>query len=158
MTAKKLEDLAYQACDKVYLIDDNGPYENLRNSINELHETFKLAITGLESAEYEKELNNEEYKIQKYNVHAPVVLASDEFKSSLVEAESIKSKLETKEDEIKEIKRTLKLKVDELSEYKLRISLNENKAETSLKEAEEKNKKLAISIDELKEKNSKNEK
>lgn len=30
LTAKKLEDLAYQACDKVYLIDDNGPYENLR--------------------------------------------------------------------------------------------------------------------------------
>ena len=27
---KKLEDLAYQICDKVYLNDDSGPYENIR--------------------------------------------------------------------------------------------------------------------------------
>jgi hypothetical protein len=27
---KKLEDLAYQVCDMVYLNDDSGPYENIR--------------------------------------------------------------------------------------------------------------------------------
>lgn len=32
MTAKHIEELAYQACDKVYLKDDNGPYENLQYS------------------------------------------------------------------------------------------------------------------------------
>lgn len=30
LTAKKLEDFAYQACDKFYPKDDTGPYENLR--------------------------------------------------------------------------------------------------------------------------------
>lgn len=30
MSAKHIEELAYQACDKVYIKDDNGPYENLR--------------------------------------------------------------------------------------------------------------------------------
>ena len=29
-SAKKLENFAYQACDKVYSKDDNGPYDNLR--------------------------------------------------------------------------------------------------------------------------------
>ena len=86
------------------------------------------------------------------------MLAADQFKNSLLEAESIKTKLESKEDEIKEIKRGLKLKVDELSEYKLRISLNESKAEATLKESEEKNKKLVQSIDEIKATYLKNEK
>ena len=33
LTAKKLEGLAYQVCDKTYLKEDNGPYENLRSFI-----------------------------------------------------------------------------------------------------------------------------
>lgn len=158
MTSKKLEDLAYQASDKVYLIDDNGPYENLRNTINELHETLKFTISGLSTAIYEKELNDDEYKVQKYLVNSPATLASENFKSSLLEAESIKFKLESKEDEIKEIKRSLKLKVDELSEYKLRISISENKADNALNESEEKNKKLVLSIEEIKTGHSKSEK
>ncbi len=28
--SKTLEELAYQVCDKIYLNDDSGPYENLR--------------------------------------------------------------------------------------------------------------------------------
>lgn len=112
LTAKKLEDLSYQACDKVYLVDDNGPYENLRNSINELHGTLKETLSGLEAGLYEKELNEEEFKLQKYQVNAPVNLASEVFKNSLLEAESIKYKLESKDDEIKEIKRGHKLKVE----------------------------------------------
>ena len=30
LTAKKLENLAFQACDKVYVKEDNGPYENIK--------------------------------------------------------------------------------------------------------------------------------
>lgn len=121
-----------------------------RNSINVLHETFLKTLAGLDTGEYEKVLTDEEYKIRKYMINSPILAAAEQFKNALIEAESIKFKLETKEEEIKEIKRNLKAKVDELSEYKLRISINENKAENSLKEAEEKNKKLSQSIDELK--------
>ncbi len=158
LTAKKLEDLAYQACDKVYLIDDSGPYENLRGSVNELHQTLKVTIAGLETGIYEKELNEEEYKIQKYMVNSPVTLAAEGFKNSLLEAESMKFKLESKEEDIKEMKRGLKVKADEISEFKLRISLAESKAENSLKELEEKNKKLSQSNEELKSSSLKSEK
>jgi dynactin 1 len=150
LSAKKLEDLAYQACDKVYLVDDNGPYDNLRNSIQELNQTFMQIITGLDTGEYEKVLTDEEYKLRKYMINSPLVLAAEQFKQALIETESIRYKLETKEDEIKEIKRNLKVKLDELSEYKLRVNLNENKSETALREAEENRKKLVQSIDELK--------
>lgn len=150
LSAKKLEDLAYQACDKVYLVDDNGPYDNLRNSIQELNQTFMQIITGLDTGEYEKVLTDEEHKLRKYMINSPLVLAAEQFKQALIETESIRYKLETKEDEIKEIKRNLKVKLDELSEYKLRVNLNENKSETALREAEENRKKLVQSIDELK--------
>lgn len=30
LAPKKLEDLAYQACDKVFINDDSGPYESIR--------------------------------------------------------------------------------------------------------------------------------
>lgn len=91
-------------------------------------------------------------------INSPVVIAADHFKNSLLEAETIKFKLESKEEEIKDIKRSLKSKVDELSEYKLRISLNENKAEATLKESEEKNKKLIQINNDLKATYLKNEK
>jgi hypothetical protein len=65
ISAKKLEDLAYQASDKVYLVDDNGPYDNLRNSIQELNQTFMQIINGLDTGEYEQVLTDEEYKIRK---------------------------------------------------------------------------------------------
>lgn len=83
-------------------------------------------------------------------INSTLELAAEQFKQALIETESIRYKLETKEDEIKEIKRNLKVKLDELSEYKLRVNLNENKSETALREAEENRKKLVQSIDELK--------
>ena len=43
--------------------EKNFIYKHLRNSINLLHETLATTISGLESGEYEKELNEEEYKV-----------------------------------------------------------------------------------------------
>ena len=76
--------------------------------------------------------------------------ASDNYKKSLFEAENLKYKLESKEDEIKELKKHLKLKIDELSEHKVRIGLSEKKTEMALKEMDEKGKKHQQTIDELK--------
>lgn len=57
-------------------------------------------------------------KKEKYNkisfdikVYCPILKCSDDYKNTLVEAESIKFKLESKEEEIKELKRNLKIKV-----------------------------------------------
>lgn len=158
LTGKKLENFAYQACDKVYVKDDNGPYENLRNSLGLISQVLLRAGSCVENADHEIELSDEDSKIRKYQINSPIQKAAEQFKNTLIEAENIKIRLEEKEDEIKEIKKNLKLKVDELSEQKLRVSIVEKKFDTQLKEAEEKSKKLNDEIEELKAQFSKKEK
>jgi dynactin 1 len=54
------------------------------------------------------------------------------------ESDSIRGRLELKEEELLDLKRMLKLKHDELSELNIRLSLNEKKIESLQKEADEK--------------------
>lgn len=150
LTSKKLENLAFQACDKIYLKEDNGPYDNIRSSINSVEKIVNLILTGLANGDFEVEISDEEYKIKKFYLNSPILHASDNYKKSLFEAENLKYKLESKEDEIKELKKHLKLKIDELSEHKVRIGLSEKKTEMALKEMDEKGKKHQQTIDELK--------
>jgi dynactin 1 len=140
------------------LQEDNGPYDNLRNSVKQINASFAKLATSLESGEFESRLSEDEFKIKKYQVNCPIVKCAEDYKNSLIEAENIKYKLEAKEEEIRELKRNLKLKVDELSEQKLRISLIEKKNETHIKEFDEKNKQLAKTIEGLKEELQKKEK
>lgn len=158
LSGKKLESFAYQACDKVYLKEDNGPYENLRNSIKQINKIFLKTCSCLEHGEYEKELTDEEFKIRKYQVNSPAQKAAEQFKNALIEAESVKFKLEDKDEEIKDLKKGLKLKVDELSEQKLRISIVEKKAETQQKELDEKLIKANQQIEDIKTETSKKDK
>ena len=44
-------------------------------------------------------------------IDSPVLKSAEQFKNIVLEAESIRFKLESKEEEIREIKKTLKLKV-----------------------------------------------
>lgn len=158
LSGKKLENFAYQACDKVYLKDDNGPYENLRNSLRQIGQVLTRTNACVENDEFEVELTDEESKIRKYRINSPIQKSAEHFKNILIEAENIKIKLEEKEDEIKELKKNLKNKIDELSEQKLRISIVEKKSETQIKELEDKNKIISDEIEELKNQNSKREK
>ena len=157
-SAKRLEQLAYQACDKVFNRDDSGPYDNFRNAAKQILETLSLVATSLENGEFEKELSDEEFKIKKYQINAPVQKVAEEFKSALVDAENMRQRLEKKDDEIRELKKVLKTKCDEVSEQKLRNSLVEKKAETQAKDFEEKNKKLSATIEDMKSEHSKKEK
>ena len=49
--------------------------------------------------------------MKKYMIDSPVLKSAEQFKNIVVEAESIRFKLESKEEEIREIKKMLKLKV-----------------------------------------------
>ena len=49
--------------------------------------------------------------MRKYMIDSPVLKSAEQFKNIVLEAESIRFKLESKEEEIREIKKTLKLKV-----------------------------------------------
>ena len=150
LTSKKLENLAFQACDKVYLKEDNGPYDNIRSSISSVEKIVNLILNNLANGDFEVEISDDEYRIKKHYLNSPILHASDNYKKSLFEAENLKYKLESKEDEIKELKKHLKLKIDELSEHKVRIGLSEKKTEMALKEMDEKGKKHQQTIDELK--------
>jgi dynactin 1 len=158
LTAKKLEQLAYQACDKIFNRDDNGPYDNFRNSAKQILDVLSKVGASLETGEFEKELTDEEFQIKKYLINSPVQKAAEEFKNALIDAENIKQKLEKKDEEIRELKKLLKTKSDELSEQKLRISLAENKAETQQKDYEEKNKRLVQTMEDLKNEYNKKDK
>jgi dynactin 1 len=158
LPAKKLEQLAYQACDKIFNRDDNGPYENFRNAAKQILDVVGQVAASLETGEFEKELTDDEFKIRKYMVNSPVQRAADEFKSALVDAENIRLRIEKKDEEIRELKKLLKAKSDELSEQKLRISLVEKKAETQLNEHEDKSRKLTQSMEDMKSDYSKKEK
>jgi hypothetical protein len=90
-------------------------------------------VSGLENGEYEKELTEEQFKVKKYfifqififsknlfinhfkmkkyMIDSPVLKSAEQFKNIVVEAESIRFKLESKEEEIREIKKMLKQKV-----------------------------------------------
>ena len=50
--------------------------------------------------------------MKKYMIDSPVLKSAEQFKNIVVEAESIKFKLESKEEEIREIKKMLKQKVN----------------------------------------------
>ena len=129
-----------------------------RSTIAGLEKVLNQIIAGLSNGEYEVEISEDEYKIQKFYISSPINVASEAYKKSLSEAESLKYKLEAKEGEIKEMKKLLKMKVDELSEHKVRIGLSEKKAETTLKELEEKTKKFEMTIEDLNAENAKKEK
>lgn len=68
----------------------------------------------------------------------PVVLRASSVKSQIADIESIKFKMESKEEQIMDLKRQLKLKQEELSEQQVRIGLVEKKLETASKDAEDK--------------------
>ena len=67
-------------------------------------------IAGLANGEYEVEISEDEYKIQKFYINSPINLASEAYKKSLSEAESLKYKLEAKEGEIKEMKKNREMR------------------------------------------------
>jgi hypothetical protein len=58
-------------------------------------------------------------------------------KTLLNESDSIRGRLELKEEELLDLKKMLKLKHDEFSELNIRLSLNEKRIESSQKESDE---------------------
>lgn len=63
LSPKKLENLAYQAFDKVISNDDSGPFVCLRNCADSLIEMLSKVCDGLENGEFERELTEDEFKV-----------------------------------------------------------------------------------------------
>ncbi|CAF1603342.1 unnamed protein product [Rotaria magnacalcarata] len=144
VSTQDIENIAYQACDKIYKKEDSGPYESLRDSMHETVSTLSNISDSLETGSFDSTVPPEQ------NAKQSIYVIAEQFKTSINEADLIRSKLELKEEEILEIKKMLKLKHDELSELNIRLSLNEKKIDTLQKELEEKDNKHKQTLEEIK--------
>jgi dynactin 1 len=75
-------------------------------------------------------------------------LIAEQLKTSMNESDSIRGRLELKDEEILDLKKLIKVKHDELSELNIRLSLNEKKIESLQKELEEKDNKYKQLLEE----------
>lgn len=84
------------------------------------------------------------------NAKQAIHLLAEQLKTSLNESDSIRGRLELKDEELLDLKKLIKVKHDELSELTIRLSLNEKKIESLQKELEEKDNKYKQVIEEAK--------
>jgi len=111
-----------------------------------MHETVSTLTTimnSLETGSYDSSSN-------KQNLQQTICLIAEQLKTSINESDSIRGRLELKDEELLDLKKLLKIKHDELSELNIRLSLNEKKIENLQKELEEKDNKYKQLIEEAK--------
>lgn len=142
LPAKKIEELAFQASDKIYTTDDNGPFESLRQDMSTAMAFSNQVATAMQEGEYDSSGSDEKKPT------APVFLRAAVMKSMISDMENLKFKLEAKEDDIRELKKALKVRAEEVSEINIRLGLAEKKIENSSKDADERVEKTRRKLDE----------
>ncbi|CAF3574555.1 unnamed protein product [Rotaria socialis] len=143
ISMQEIESIAYQACDKVYKKEDSGPYDSLWDSMHQTVSTLKTIGNSLENGLFDSNANETNDKPKQ-----AIYLVAEQLKTSMNEANLIRSRLELKEEELLDLKKMFKLKHDELSELNIRLSLNERKVESLQKESDEKTNKLKQVLEE----------
>ncbi|KAK7109531.1 dynactin subunit 1-like isoform X4 [Littorina saxatilis] len=142
LMARKMEELAYEAANKVFAKDDTGPYECLRLSFGTVAGTMNKLSNAMENGEFDFDGTHDKKTL------APVRLRAEALRSHFGDVEVMKNKLDLKDEEIKEIKRLIKIKQEELSEQQVRVGLIEKKLENAQKDADERVEKIQRKLDE----------
>ncbi|KAL8613299.1 hypothetical protein ACOMHN_052539 [Nucella lapillus] len=142
LLAGKMEELAYEAVNKVYAKEDSGPYECLRLSFGSVVGTMNKLANAMENGEFDFDGTHDKKAL------APVRVRADVMRGHYGDVELMKNKLDMKEDEVKEIKRLMKIKQEEISEQQVRVGLIERKLENSNREADERVDKIQRKLDE----------
>ncbi|CAF2091547.1 unnamed protein product [Rotaria magnacalcarata] len=143
ISMQEIESIAYQACDKVYKKEDSGPYDSLWDSMHQTVSTLETIGNSIENGLFDSNANETNDKPKQ-----AIYLIAEQLKTSMNEADFIRSRLELKEEELLDLKKMFKLKHDELSELNIRLSLNERKVESLQKESDEKTNKLKQILEE----------
>ncbi|CAF1304758.1 unnamed protein product [Adineta steineri] len=133
MNTQDIENIAYQACDKIYKKEDSGPYDSLWNSMYETLSTLINVSNALENGSFDSNMNDQNEKPKQ-----PIYVIAEQLKTSMNESDSIRGRLELKDEELIDLKKMLKSKHDELSELNIRLALNEKKIDNLQKESDEK--------------------
>ena len=138
---KKIEEMAYQATDKVYGKEDNGPYETLRMSFGMVVGAMNKLANAMENGEYDFDGTHEKMPL------APVKVRADMLKTQIADIELMKHRMGTKEEEIIELKKKLRLKQEELSGQQVRLGLLEKKVENATRESDDRTDQMQRKMD-----------
>nr|KAG5688665.1 hypothetical protein BaRGS_033803 [Batillaria attramentaria] len=142
LMARKMEELAYEATNKVYAKEDAGPYECLRMSFGTAAGTMNKLANAMENGEYDFDGTHDKKTL------APVRLRADAMRSYFADVEVMRNKLDLKDEEIKELKKQWKIKQEELSEQQVRVGLIEKKLENANKDADDRVDRIQRKLDE----------
>ncbi|XP_074641662.1 dynactin subunit 1-like isoform X2 [Tubulanus polymorphus] len=142
LMANKLESMAFVATNKIYERENTGPYECVRNSYKQTVDIFLNIAAAMENGEYDFDGTRDKKPA------APVMSRAMTIKSEMSEAENVRFKFESKEDDLKELRKQLKMKQEELSEMQVRLGLTEKKLENSTRDADERVDKVQRRLDE----------
>ncbi|ELT87630.1 hypothetical protein CAPTEDRAFT_161353 [Capitella teleta] len=142
---KKIEELAFQFCDRIYGKDDSGPYDTLRQTCTETSSVIKKIATAMENGEYDFDGTQDKKREEPI---PPVVARAQAVKAEFADSENLKIKLENKDEAIKDLKRQLRIKQEEISEQQVRVSLIEKKLENATKEGDDRVDRIQTKLDE----------
>lgn len=140
---KQMEELAYEGTDKVYGKEDSGPYECLRLSFGTVVGTMNKVANAMENGEYDFDGTHDK------QTQPPIYERANIVKSRIADIESMKNKLDKKEEDIKDLKMQLKLKQETLSQMQLKIKVAEKKLETATKDFDDEANKLKQQVEDL---------
>ncbi|CAF1061589.1 unnamed protein product [Adineta ricciae] len=129
ISTQDIESIAYQACDKIFKQENDGPYDSLWNSMYESVSTIMKLSSSLEDGLFDSKMIDTNEKPKQ-----AIYILAEQFKLLMNELETIRHRFELKEEELVDVKKLLKLKQDETSEYCIRLALNDKKLDTLSKQ------------------------
>ncbi|CAF0773828.1 unnamed protein product [Adineta ricciae] len=129
ISTQDIESIAYQACDKIFKQEDDGPYDSLWNSMYESVSTIMKLRSSLEDGLFDSKMIDTNEKPKQ-----AIYILAEQFKLLMNELETVRNRFELKEEELVDVKKLLKLKQDEISEYCIRLALNDKKLDTLSKQ------------------------
>ncbi|XP_071169051.1 dynactin subunit 1-like isoform X2 [Mytilus edulis] len=138
---KKIEEIAYQATDKVYGKEDNGPYDTLRKSFGMVAGAMNKLANAMENGEYDFDGTHEKMPL------APVKVRADMLRTQIADIELMKHRMATKDEEIIELKKKLLMKQEELSSQQVRLGLLEKKVENATRDSDDRTDQMQRKMD-----------
>ena len=152
---QKLTNLLRSAVDSVFL-EESFPSESNDSSLNGFEIVKSIMSKTIKTiGDQNRALQDGEWDVadiakekeERSMISEPVVIRAETYKQEIKDAESMKYRLESKEEGLKEMKRSLKEKAEELSEMQVRKDKAEKRLTDATRDAEMIREKLQRKLD-----------